>query len=100
MMQFSRFSEAVMPIDKLEWMILASFPIEIRPFASGVALEVQAIHVFVDKLDLAGAYMDSNGSRDHAIDEYGAYLRSVLIQFRRKYGDRHTMDYDIAQLMR
>lgn len=89
-----------MPIDKLEWLIFGFFPIEIRPFASEVALAKRAAHGFVDRLDLGRACMDSSGSKDHAINECAAYLQLVLILFRWNYDGRHTMDSDIVRLMR
>lgn len=98
-MHFRSINAVVKPSDKLV-LIFGSFPIEIHPFASEVALEERAIHGFVDKRDLERAYMDSNGNKDHAIDEYDAYLQLVSKLFRWKYDDRRTMDSGIAQLMR
>lgn len=87
------------PIDNLESLIFGSFLIEIRPFASEVALVKRAIHVFVDKLDLERAYTDSSDNRDLSRVECDAYWQWVLILFRLNYDVRHTMDSDTVQLM-
>lgn len=93
------FNALVLPIVLLDLMFFDFSQIVIRPLAFVIHLVMQAIHVFVDKLDLERAYLDSIGNKVLSIIEYVAYLQLVSILIQPNYDVRHTMDFDIVQLM-
>lgn len=91
-------SAVVKQVEHFDLWASGFFQSGIHPLVFEVALEGQAIHVFVDKSGLELSYSDSSDSKDPSINGCDAYLRSVSILIPLNYG-HHIMDFGIDRSM-